>query len=337
MDGISWRILLEDMQAAYRQLNDGQDVKLAPKTTSFKQWAERLKVYAQSPEVRQEAGYWTAELSKDYGRLPVDFDNAANLESSAQTVSLSLTQEETHALLSEVPAAYRTQINDALMTALAHALGCWAKPARVLVEMEGHGREDVLEGVDLSRSIGWFTTSFPVALELGSRGDIGEDLRRVKEQLRSIPQRGLGYGLLRYMAEGDDGMKMLREAIRPDASFNYLGQLDQGLDESSDFRLAQESTGPTHSPRATRSHLLEIEASIIGGQLQVVWSYSENLHRRQTVERLGLDYIDSLRKLIAHCRSSKAVGFTPSDFPEAKLNQADLDKLIAGLSGAQRG
>jgi non-ribosomal peptide synthase protein (TIGR01720 family) len=162
-------------------------------------------------------------------------------------------------------------------------------------------------------------------------------LRRVKEQLRSIPKRGLGYGLLRYLADGDGGLERLRESIQPDASFNYLGQLDQALDEDPNFRLAKESIGPAHSPRAARSHLLEIEASIIGGQLQIVWSYSENLHRRQTIEGLAQDYIGALRSLIAHCRSSEAGGFTPSDFPEAKLSQADLDKLIAGLGGANRG
>src|SRR6185503_15485812 len=122
-----------------------------------------------------------------------------------------------------------------------------------------------------------------------------------------------------------ESLDMLRESIQPEVSFNYLGQLDQALNERSAFGLAKESIGPTHNQHAMRSHLLEIEASILGGQLQVVWGYSENLHRRQTVESLARDFIGSLRKLIAHCRSGEARGFTPSDFPEASLNQADLD------------
>jgi non-ribosomal peptide synthase protein (TIGR01720 family) len=334
MDGMSWRILLEDMRQAYRQLSEGQEAKLAQKTTSFKRWAELLMSYAQSSEARREMSYWHGELSKDFAGLPVDHVNAENVEASARTVSVSLTPEETHALLHEVPAAYRTQINDALLTALAQALWLWTKQPRALMELEGHGREDVLEGVELSRTVGWFTTAFPLALKVESKGDIGEDLRRVKEQLRAIPGRGLGFGLLRYMTEGYESAERLRGSIRPEVSFNYLGQLDQALDEGSAFGLAKESIGPTHSGRAMRTHLLEVEASIIDGQLQVVWGYSENMHRRQTVESLAHDYICSLRKLIAHCRSGEARGFTPSDFPEARLTQKDLDRLIAGLSGA---
>ncbi|HVG18996.1 MAG TPA: condensation domain-containing protein, partial [Blastocatellia bacterium] len=335
VDGVSWRILLEDMQAAYRQLSHGGAVGLGPKTASFKQWAARLKEYARSQEARRELSYWLGELTGSFARLPVDYPGGENSESSARSVSASLDEEETRALLHEVPAAYRTQINDALLAALAATLEKWVAGACVLIEMEGHGREEVIEGVDLSRTVGWFTSGYPVALRLEERGGVGGRLKAVKEQLRAIPHRGIGYGLLRYLGEDEDACQ-LRAVTKPEISFNYLGQLDQSFDEGSGFKLAKESVGRTQSGRAMRSHLIEAEASITGGRLQVVWGYSENLHRDGTVEKLARDYIAALRALIAHCRSGDARGFTPSDFAEAKLSQADLDKFISGIMGTSK-
>jgi non-ribosomal peptide synthase protein (TIGR01720 family) len=139
--------------------------------------------------------------------------------------------------------------------------------------------------------------------------------------------------LLRHLG-GYEAAGQLSALMKPEMSFNYLGQLDQSFDESSGFNLAKESAGPTHSGRATRSHLIEAEASITGGRLQVVWGYSENIHRGRTIEGLAQDYNAALRALIAHCRSVGAGGFTPSDFAEARLTQADLDKFISGIMGA---
>ncbi|MFP5265248.1 MAG: amino acid adenylation domain-containing protein, partial [Blastocatellia bacterium] len=332
VDGVSWRILLEDMSESYRRLAEGKAITPRPKTTSFKQWAVRLKDYARSEEMRRELSYWLGELAGSFARLPVDYPGGENVESSARAVSASLTEEETRSLLHEVPAAYRTQVNDALVAALAETLEKWAAGPGVLVEMEGHGREDVMEGVDLSRTVGWFTSGFPVALRFGGRGGIGERLKTVKEQLRAIPRKGIGYGLLRHLCAGEVA-NQLAALPKPEVSFNYLGQLDQSFDEGSGFRLAEESAGPSHSGRVTRSHLIEAEASITGGVLRVVWGYSENVHRGGTVERLARDYTGALRALIAHCRSAGAGGFTPSDFAEARLSQTDLDRFISGIMG----
>ncbi|HET9713567.1 MAG TPA: amino acid adenylation domain-containing protein, partial [Pyrinomonadaceae bacterium] len=195
VDGVSWRILLDDVQRTYEQLQRGEDVKLPSKTLSFKRWSELLNEHAQSATVLQELEYWTAERRRNVGKLSVDHtgDNSAD---SALSFSVALTAEETRLLLQEVPRAYRTQINDVLLAALAQALSEWTGYERVLVDVEGHGREEIVEGCDLSRTVGWFTTIFPVLLEVRNSSGLGETLKSVKEQLRRVPNRGIGYGLL---------------------------------------------------------------------------------------------------------------------------------------------
>ncbi|MDQ1592735.1 MAG: hypothetical protein QOG71_3362 [Pyrinomonadaceae bacterium] len=342
VDGVSWRILLEDLLTAYRQLSRGEDVELPPKTTSFKQWAERLAAHAQSEAVQTELAYWLAQTERlASSSLPVDFRAGENTRASASVVSVALSAEETHALLHEAPEVYHTQSNDLLLTALAKALTKWSGRASLSLALEGHGREEIAEDLDLSRTVGWFTTIFPVTLTPGDTrapGDaaesLGAALRSIKEQLRAIPARGIGYGLLRYLCASESAqaeIERLRAATLPEVSFNYLGQFDQVLPQSAPFALARESGGRLSSPAGRRRHLLEITGSVIGNQLRLDWTYSENIHRRETVERLAQSFNAELRALVAHCLTPEAGGYTPSDFPLAALGQEQLDNVFARL------
>ncbi|HCF27097.1 MAG TPA: non-ribosomal peptide synthetase, partial [Cyanobacteria bacterium UBA11049] len=326
VDGISWRILLEDLQTAYQQLSQGETIHLPNKTTSFQEWAYRLQEYAQSPTLKQESNYWLTQLKKPISPLPVDYAEGKNTVAEARTVSVSLNQQETQALLQDVHQAYHTQINDVLLTALVQAFAEWTGENSLLLELEGHGREDIFSDVNLSRTVGWFTTHFPVLLNLGTVEDLGNALKAVKEQLRSIPNRGLGYGVLRYLSDEGEKLQGLPQA---EVLFNYLGQTDQLMSQSSLLAPAQESPGSTRSLRGGRVYLLEVVAIVVGGQLQVNWTYSEGIHQRATVEKLANSFIKALRSLITHCQSPEVAGFTPSDFPQAKLNQQDLDKFLA--------
>ncbi len=329
IDGVGWRILLEDLMTAYQQLSQGREVQLAPKTTSFRRWAQKLTEYAQTTELKQELDYWLAPARVHVAPLPVDYPEgrSANTAGSARTVSVSLTSEETRVLLQEVPNTYRTQINDLLLTALVQAFSRWTDERTLLVDLEGHGREAIFEDVDLSRTVGWFTTIFPVLLHLEKTTEPGEVLKSIKEQLRAIPRRGIGYGLLRYLSGDEEIVAQLRQLPPATVSFNYLGQFDQVLPESSPFGPAPESVGPVHSPRGGRRYLLEVNAFISGSRLQLEWAYSEHLHDRETIVRLAEDYTSALRMLIAHCLSPEAGGCTPSDFPLARLEQSKLDWL----------
>ena len=185
--------------------------------------------------------------------------------------------------------------------------------------------------MDLSRTVGWFTTHFPVLLDLERPSRPGEALKSVKEQLCRIPNRGIGYGLLRYLRGDTTVAGRLRTLPQPEVSFNYLGQFDQVLPASSPFAWAKESSGPDRSLRGRRHRLLAVTGCIIGGRLQLDWTYSENLHRWATIERLAQSFLEALRALITHCRFPEAEGYTPSDFPEADLSQKELDELIAEL------
>ncbi len=330
VDGVSWRILLDDLMTAYQQLSQGIEVKLPPKTTAYKLWAEKLVEYAHSSELEQELNYWLGEAETEVTELPVDYPGGrdANTEISSQTVSVSLSDEETTALLREVPEAYHTQINDVLLTALVQTFAQWTGAHTLLIDLEGHGREAIFNDIDLSRTVGWFTSIFPVLLDLRRASGPGEALKSIKEQLRRIPQGGIGYGLLRYLSEDEVVRNRLRSLPQAEVSFNYLGQFDQILPPSSGLAPALEATGPVHDPAGRRRYLLEVNVFVSGGRLQMEWTYSDRVHRRATIERLAQNYLAQLRELIAHCLSPEAGGYTPSDFPLADLEQAKLDWLV---------
>lgn len=328
----SWRILFGDLQTAYQQLTSGEPLELPSKTNSYKQWAESLTQRAQSETLEQGLSAWVTELEQPLACLPCDYADAVNSEASVSKVSVELPESETGVLLHEVPKVYKTEVEDALLTALAQTFALWTKESALLVEMEADGRESESESLDLSRTIGWFTTLMPVRLELSSRtSDAGEALKTIKEQLRGVTSRGHDYGLVRYLKQGGPIVERLRSLPRPEVNFIYLGQIDQGLPASSPFRPVKNFRG--RSSEGTRSHLLHITVTIFNNQLHAEWTYSRNVHRRETIETLAGDFIAALRAIIAHCLSPDAGGYTPSDFPEAQLSQEELDNLISEIAG----
>jgi non-ribosomal peptide synthase protein (TIGR01720 family) len=327
VDGVSWRILLQDLQMAYRQLASGQAVRLPAKTTSFKQWATRLQAHAQTVAARASLGYWQRQTSDFF--LPVDLTGRPNTQASAQIISTTLDDDETQALLQKVPATYHTQINDVLLTALAQAFQQWTGQNTLYLDLEGHGRESLFPDVDLTRTIGWFTTLFPVVLRLSETNDLGEAIKAIKEQLHHIPDRGLSYGLLHHLTSPSP---LANDRKLAPISFNYLGQFDQASTDTPLFQRIIGDTGPEFSPDGLRPHLLEIIASVHRGQLLVRWRYSVNVHRRATIEKLAHTFVNALQTLIAHCQSPDVGGYTPSDFPEAELGQVELDELVSELN-----
>jgi len=331
VDGVSWRILMDDFWTVYTQIARAEAVRLPAKTTSFQQWARRLLEHGRSASLRRERDYWLELTGRGTRRLPTDHQAGENTMTSARTVLVSLAAAETSALLQEVPKAYQTQINDVLLTALVRAFERWTGEPSLLLDLEGHGREEIVDGVDLSRTVGWFTSVFPVRLELTGITHHGAALKSVKEQLRRIPNRGIGYGLLRYLG-GDPQISAQLEALpRADVSFNYLGQFGHALPEGYPVAPAKESSGPLSSPRERRLALVEINGGVAEGRLQLAWTYSENIHRRSTIENLAGDFLEALRLLIRHCQSPEAGGFTPSDFSKARLSQEALDRFLRSL------
>jgi non-ribosomal peptide synthase protein (TIGR01720 family) len=333
VDGISWRILLEDLAEVYKQLDTGKNIQLPAKTNSFQDWAIRLQNYADDQGLHSELEYWLHSRSLAVAPLPLDSAavESENTVGSSRIVSVSLSVEQTRALLQDVPRAYNTQINDVLLTALVQSFAEWTGYDSLLIELEGHGREDLFENVDLSRTVGWFTSLFPVCLELRGLHHPGETLKSVKEQLRRIPNRGIGYGILRYLSIDTTINKQLALLPQAQVSFNYLGQFDQTHLAPLGWKYAQESSGSIHSPKGQRRHLLNVSGLVIEGRLQLEWKYSSAFHHQATVENLARNYLQVLAAIIDHCLSPEAGGYTPSDFPEVSFSQEALDELLAEI------
>ena len=332
VDTVSWCILPDDLERACGQLS-GASADLGAPSTPFHAWAGALQAYASTDAPRDEAAHWLAQGAEGVAPLPVDGDGGST---GSGTVTVRLEAEETRALLQDVPAAYRTQINDVLLCALADAVSGWSGGTRVRLALEGHGREEtVAEGVDLTRTVGWFTTLYPVVLELGAARAPGDRLRRVKEQLRAVPRRGIGYGVLRYLSADAELRGALAAEPEPEISFNYLGQLNAGAEPSAMLRAVRGPRGREWADDTRGAHPLAINGGVTGGCLEMWWSYGEATHRRETVERLAARYVEALRTLIAHCREEGAGGYTPSDFPLAQVTQAELDAAIAGRTGIE--
>ncbi|MBW4428168.1 MAG: amino acid adenylation domain-containing protein [Nostoc desertorum CM1-VF14] len=328
VDGVSWRILLEDFQTVYAQLQAGEAIKLPAKTTSFQQWAQKLKNYAQSDELQKELEYWCAECRCQVSHIPVDLLRGENTAASARNISVSLSVEDTQALLQKVPAAYQTQINDVLLTALVQTFAEWVGEPTLLLDLEGHGREEVFDDVDLSRTVGWFTTIFPVLLNLPATSDLATTVKTIKEQLREIPNRGIGYGVLRYLSDDESIAEKLQTLPQAEVLFNYLGQSDQVLSESSTFSLADADIGSASSPKGSRRHLLDINAIVIADQLQISWTYSNAIHHQTTIDNLAENFIKALRSLIHQVSENNLL---PADLSDFQWSETDLENIIAAI------
>lgn len=330
IDGVSWRILLEDLEQGYRQLQGGQPINFGAKTSSFQQWARQLEVYAQSEEIKQQAEYWREIALVPVKPLPQDRNDGENVVSSASTVTISVGKEQTRLLLQEAPRAYRMQMHEVLITAFALAVRDWSGQDVVRMDLEGHGREDIGGNTDVTRTAGWFTAIFPASLDLRSVGDSGTALRNVKEQLRKAPERGLGYGLLRFLKKEQPLKALASELI-----FNYLGQFDRVLESGGVFQAAVESNGGLQSPNARRSYLLEVNALIQEGQLQAECIYSTNAHEHPAIQQLMSGFSRNLELLIDHCHNIPVAGYTPSDFPFVNISQDFLDALPEANGGIE--
>ncbi|HEX6287891.1 MAG TPA: condensation domain-containing protein [Herpetosiphonaceae bacterium] len=333
VDEASWRLILDDLQAAYEQLSRGEAVALPAKTASFKRWAERLQDLAQSDEVKDTLSYWLDQEWTDVAPLPIDHaaDLAANTYGSARSVVVALSAEETQNLLHDVATAYRTQTDEVLLTAIAQAFQQWDGGRSLLVELQGRGRDAGLEDLDLSRTVGCLTTRYPMLLDLGDMWDIGDVIKGIKEQLRRVPQSGISYGLLRYLSADQETAERLAALPQPEIGFTYEGQIEQIAPDAPIFSGADALHVAAHSPQGRRSHLVDIAARIVDGQLQMEWRYSEQIHSRATIEDLAYRCTESLQTIIEHCLSGDVGGYTPSDFPEAGLSQKDLDKFMTSI------
>lgn len=314
VDGVSRRILMEDFQRLCTMIQNGEEIELPLKTTSFKEWALRLGAYADSKELKEEKDYW---LKQSYPLpLPTDypFDPIGNTPETAKTIDVTLSKNETYALLHKAPDVYRTRTNDILLSALAAALCRWTGRKKALIALEGHGRDELFDDMDLSRTIGRFGSRFPVVLEIEDQKGPGGILESVKEQLGAIPNGGTGYGLLRYMTSD----KALREGFNslpsPEILWSDMGELDEPFD---DGHFKFDGLGLSESPDRIRMNMIEVGGGIIDGALHIRFSYCKKIHEVSTIQRFADGFVSNLSELISGCSSSERKReFVHRDFPQ---------------------
>ncbi|MEO6892589.1 MAG: amino acid adenylation domain-containing protein, partial [Ktedonobacteraceae bacterium] len=335
IDAISWHVLLEDLQTAYTQLSQGRSVDLPPVTSSIRAWVECLQAYARTEILRNEATRWLRQAEQSRRLMPVDYPGGKNIFASMNMVRVALREPETSLLLHAIPQGQHVQVHEFLLAALCQTWKTWTGSYRLLVDVEGHGREDLFEEIELQRTVGWFTTIYPQELELTPDLDTIAALNTIKEQVRAIPHRGLGYGVLRYLCEDQELRERMQNLPGAEISFNYLGQVDQVLAPFTLFQRGDGAIGPLHNPTGQRPYILDFIAQIQEGRLLITWLYSDHLHDRETIEELAGSYLRTLTLLIAGCQEPVTDHYAPSDFPLAGLTQQELDEIVIEFEGSQ--
>ncbi len=341
VDGVSWRILVPDLAAAWAAIAEGRAPALAARGTSFRRWAHQLAAAAQDAGRERELALWSGMLgAPSLSLFDGELDRVRDVAGTAGHLTLSLPAAITGALLTRVPAAFHGGINEVLLTALVVAVADWCRrrgrgggPA-VLLDLEGHGREEVFGDVDLSRTVGWFTSVFPVRLDPGALdleealaggAALGRALKLIKEQLRALPDHGLGYGLLRYLNAGT--APVLRDLAVPQMGFNYLGRFAAGGDWSG----AGEAVGGGGDPAMPLAHALEVNALTRddgeGATLTARWSFAPALVSEAAVRDLAQSWFRALEALVRHVEQPGAGGRSPCDLPLAGLSQGEIELL----------
>jgi amino acid adenylation domain-containing protein/non-ribosomal peptide synthase protein (TIGR01720 family) len=326
VDGVSWRILLEDLATVYAASESGSRSPLPAKTTSYQEWARRLVVHARSPEVQRELAYWRAATPKNVAPIPRDREGD-DVEESLASVRRTLSEEETNQLLTGAVVGYKAQVHELLLAPLVSALSRWLRSDHVLVDIEGHGREPLFEDVDTSRTVGWFTSVHPLCVRLpsGSRS-VRDALAATKNAVREVPARGIGYGLLLHLAD-EASRQALLALPRAEIAFNYLGRFDEGAAANAAFRLIAATPGRPRAPRARRPYVLEAGGLVVGRQLHLEVGYSRNLHDAASVEALADAYVAELRALLDE-RDQAPSAYVPTDFKRARVDRATLADIL---------
>ncbi|SDZ72427.1 non-ribosomal peptide synthase domain TIGR01720, partial [Variovorax sp. YR266] len=363
VDGVSWRILVPDLELAWQAAQRNERAKLEPRSSSLRRWALRLNAEAFSPRRLAELPLWTSIVGAADSLLSHRaFDASRDTVATGRRLTLSLPSTLTSALLTQVPTLFHGRINDVLLTAFALAVAQWRRKRSseqapgVLFDLEGHGREEIFEDIDLSRTVGWFTSIFPMHLDLQGvdlddalRGGahMGRALKQSKEQLRALPDNGLGFGLLRYL--NPETARVLAGAA-PQIGFNYLGRF--AAPQAQDWAAAPEAgaLGGGGDAEAPLAHPISLDAltrdKADGPELQAYWAWAGELFSEDDIRDLAQGWFDALEALVLHAQRSDAGGFTPSDFPLLSLEQPEIERIeqqhpaledILPLSALQQG
>ena len=334
IDGVSWRILLTDLNQAYQRTIDDQPISLPSKTSSYREWTASLRTLADSDAIIKDIPFWQNILSNPVATLPVDYPviNGKNTVDSTAIISYQLTPEETNILLKQATITYHANIQEIMLAALFKTLWETYQADNWLIDLEGHGREELIDQLDISRTVGWFTSLYPILLQQPETNTHQDTLiKAIKTQIRNIPHHGISFGLLRYVSQNKTLQENLNYANQSAISFNYLGQIDNKSPGNHLFNLSHVPTGTGLFAKQERPHLLAINARIQNDFLQIEWSYSQNIHQKQTINHLGEKYVENLRLYLTDSTSSNSSFYSATDFNLVDLSENELDSILEDL------
>lgn len=324
IDVVSWQIIFDDLKTVCAQLLANETIDLPSKTLSFRDWSQYLRKKVGEGGWDEEIGFWEQQ-AKLGPRLKSDTDGQLpTSEAKTETLSVQFSEATTTALIKEVPSAYNTKTDEILLAALLLAMMEKTTESTLILGLERHGREQLEDNFDFSASVGWFTAFYLLRLEAEQNAEIGTLIKGVKEQIRQVPNGGIGYGALRYLRS-----EKLSLTQAPDLVFNFLGQQD--LLSSPIFDNGRMLFEGARDPRSERHYKMEINASILNDKLEVRWSYSTDFYQENTINSFIAAFEKALGQIINHCASGEIGEYTPSDFPDADLSQDDLDNLLGQI------
>ncbi|MBE6052207.1 MAG: amino acid adenylation domain-containing protein [Clostridium sp.] len=326
IDGISWRVLLEDFNEGYIAIQEGKEIKLQDKTDSYKEWVDNVYKYSESKKLKRELSYWKEIEDEKIDLIKKDMKADSNKILDSKLCSIKLSKEYTEKFIKDVNGIYNTKSNDILLTALLIALNKWTCLDKIRINLEGHGREMIYPDIDISRTIGWFTTTYPVVLSMEKGKDLSYMIRKTKETLRKTPNNGIGYGILRYISNFSDEENVSFKC-NPEIGFNYLGEFDK-VATTKTFELSDVSSGIQVSPQGERITVLDINGMVLNNELTFTCNYNTKEYFEETINNLMELFKDNLIEIIDYCTSGTAKQVTPTDLGDANISIDDLDNIM---------
>lgn len=306
IDGVSWRILIEDLTNSYKAIEQGRKVVLPLKTTSFKEWSNQIQEYSSSYQLLKEVEYWKeVETKVAQGRIiATNQENEVGLEQ----ITINLDSKTTQEFLYRINNIYHTKTNDIFLVAVARAVHIQTGQNKVAINMEGHGREQLNKAITIDRTVGWFTSVYPVVIEL-EKEDIESCIINTKEILRRVPNKGIGYNILKTLGDG------ILEGNDPDITFNYLGEFNDDTQEEL-FTISNIPRGQENSDNTKFHTGISVDAMTINKQLQIMISYDKQKYTYEYIKELGKNIEGQISEILTHCQMSNHTIYTASDFGE---------------------